>query len=418
MDKDVFEQFVGKHQARNRSASFNVVLFSLLFLATSGGLAYLALGLKDFGIPTARPGGADAAEVKDLSLFDLSLPQDAVVARHVSVLVRERCDWISTANLANRLIAIKYSREAAKLYENYDAQCRSANNALYMAASIYNDLSDFDNSLRIIGKLSDTSDQFANFHFLHATVLYEIDRYQEAVDALYSTIATVPNLELINADVFFLLAKSHEALNEPCRAAEAIQSWVSIRPDSHSSPATDRMIRSYSSKGACREPVDARETLSTRTSGGVALVDVSINGQTGRFIIDTGAAFVSLTDAFAQKAGIRPRQRGDIVLQTANGVSAGSRAVLDRVSVGKISAGEVAGVILAPGASLGHDVDGLLGLSFPLAFQLQLFGRPLGPEVKDVKLSTPCRVFIKPLQIAPLEHLDLWDSHQLRSVFR
>jgi len=54
-----------------------------------------------------------------------------------------------------------------------------------------------------------------------------------------------------------------------------------------------------------------------------------INGVRGVFVLDTGATFVSLKAAFAQKAKVQIDQDSSIRLHTANGIAEGKRARRD-----------------------------------------------------------------------------------------
>jgi aspartyl protease family protein len=86
----------------------------------------------------------------------------------------------------------------------------------------------------------------------------------------------------------------------------------------------------------------------------------SINGGSVRFLVDTGATFVSLPAAEARRLGINYLQGPRGQLQTANGPAAAYRVKLDSVRVGDIEANNVDAVVTE------NDAMGvtLLGMSF------------------------------------------------------
>ena len=67
----------------------------------------------------------------------------------------------------------------------------------------------------------------------------------------------------------------------------------------------------------------------------------SINGQSVRFLVDTGATAISLSKSDADRMRIRYASGQMVSLQTANGVIAGYVTTLDRVRIGDV---EISGV--------------------------------------------------------------------------
>ncbi len=116
-----------------------------------------------------------------------------------------------------------------------------------------------------------------------------------------------------------------------------------------------RMGQAYSAARASRQSV----TLNADTRGHFVTMG-SINGGSVRFLVDTGATFVSLPAAEARRLGIDylRGQRGQ--MQTANGVATAYRVTLDSVRIGDIEVNNVDAVV-SEGDALGVT---LLGMSF------------------------------------------------------
>ncbi len=98
-----------------------------------------------------------------------------------------------------------------------------------------------------------------------------------------------------------------------------------------------------------------------------------INGGSVRFLVDTGATFVSLPAAEAKRLGIDylRGQRGS--MQTANGVAIAYRVKLDTVRIGDVTINNVDAVV-SEGGAMGVN---LLGMSFLNRMQMQRDGQSM-----------------------------------------
>ncbi len=102
-------------------------------------------------------------------------------------------------------------------------------------------------------------------------------------------------------------------------------------------------------------------------------VQATINGKKqGRFVVDTGAAVVTLSEAIAREVGLEWNTESDRVeLILANGDRVtGFGVLLDSVAVGGVSARHVRGVVLERAPA--EVIDGLLGMSFLNRFQVKM----------------------------------------------
>jgi aspartyl protease family protein len=99
----------------------------------------------------------------------------------------------------------------------------------------------------------------------------------------------------------------------------------------------------------------------------------TINGGSVRFLVDTGATFISLPASEARRLGVNylQGQRGQI--QTANGVIAVYRVKLDSVRVGDIEANNVDAVV-AENDAMGVT---LLGMSFLNRMEMKRDGQSM-----------------------------------------
>jgi aspartyl protease family protein len=129
------------------------------------------------------------------------------------------------------------------------------------------------------------------------------------------------------------------------------------------------MGRAYSAT-----PREGRQnvTLAADTRGHFVTMG-SINGGSVRFLVDTGATFVSLPAAEARRLGINYLQGQRGQLQTANGMTAAYKVKLDTVRIGDIEINNVDAVVSE------NDAMGvtLLGMSFLNRMEMKRDGQSM-----------------------------------------
>lgn len=121
-----------------------------------------------------------------------------------------------------------------------------------------------------------------------------------------------------------------------------------------------------------KEFIRVGTVISNEGVGAVAAVRIN-DRVTGRFIVDTGAALVTISKALAARLQIdmAGRPQTDVVLADGAVVRA-QRLVLDSMQVGDARAEAVEAVVL--GATGGEGIDGLLGMSFLRRFVVNFDG--------------------------------------------
>lgn len=89
-------------------------------------------------------------------------------------------------------------------------------------------------------------------------------------------------------------------------------------------------------------------------------VDAQVNGAPMRFIVDTGATMIAISEAEARRLGLDYRKGSKAIMGTANGNTPAYRIKLDEVRVGDIALNNVDAVVIE-GDGLSRS---LLGMSF------------------------------------------------------
>ena len=132
---------------------------------------------------------------------------------------------------------------------------------------------------------------------------------------------------------------------------------------------TNSLIDNYKRMGHCPADTAGHETF--RASDGVIRVRGEINGILGVFIIDTGASYVTIDEAFAKKAGLSFQNSWSGKAITPNGVIEGRFATARTITVGQTEAHNVTVMVDERPLEQGLD-DGLLGMSFLSRFDISL----------------------------------------------
>ena len=90
---------------------------------------------------------------------------------------------------------------------------------------------------------------------------------------------------------------------------------------------------------------DARRIVLSQTGGGHFAGNGTINGKVMRFVVDTGATYVTVSAADADRLGINYKSGKRMPMQTANGINVGWAVKLASVRVGSVQIHEVDAVV-------------------------------------------------------------------------
>jgi clan AA aspartic protease (TIGR02281 family) len=165
---------------------------------------------------------------------------------------------------------------------------------------------------------------------------------------------------------WWYLAESYRLLGDGAAAAPAYRHILRIAPQTPLAAAAHRALEAMgeSSVAVAQIPLQRR--------GGAILLPARINGEAaGALILDTGASYITIRSAVAERLGIRPSGAGSVRLVTANGVVRAPLAILEEVEIGGAVAQHVPAVIHDM-PDMPPDIVGLLGMSFLERFQVNL----------------------------------------------
>ena len=296
--------------------------------------------------------------------------------RSFDTLMREPCDKIAVRELGQAVGKAGFRRQAAKLHLSFSDRCGGHAPSLRAAANDLLTISDYEQAIYVTTKLIDMEPFHDNGYFLRALAYYRSYKFEEAIDDFITAIELFPNKSKISSAGYLKLSKSYEQLDQFCDAVAPIEAWVAIDPERHDTSRTRAMINALRAKGECRAQAKKKERFRIRRRGHTIRIRAKINGTRGRFIIDTGATFVSLKRSFAEKAKIKVDENTSIQLNTANGIVKAKRGRASVIQLRSLSAQNIPVVVQSDKAgTYGKGVHGLLGMSFLSRFNIHISRR-------------------------------------------
>jgi clan AA aspartic protease (TIGR02281 family) len=311
-----------------------------------------------------------------LGALPLRAARDPYVWLRLEELKREQCDQKSIADLARALDKFGYRREAANGLYNFVRNCGAPLSALHQSVDIYLKLTDYAKAVEVADEFMRRAPSDHNAHYLRGVALQGAGDFRRALVDYSNAIELFGlNKKGISSRVFLHMSEVYAALNQFCEAAAPISMWVSLDPASRDTSRTQKMISDYEGKGNCATSREfQKESYPPRGQTNVVTVKAEINGMRGLFILDTGASYVTVKSAFADRAKI-PQTETEITLMTANGQARAKLSKADKVMLGTLSAANVPVAIQkADDKSYGNGVDGLLGMSFLSRFEVKMVG--------------------------------------------
>ena len=312
-----------------------------------------------------------------IGVLPLRAARDPFVWLRLEELKREPCDQKSIADLALALDKLGYRREAAGGLYNFVRDCGAPLSALHQSVGIYLRLTDYPKAVEVADEFVRRAPSDRNARYSRGVALQGAGDFQRALVDYADTIELYgSDKKGIGSNVFLRMAEAYAALNRPCEATAPINMWVALDPATRDTSRTQKIISDYEAKGNCISSKEfQKESYPLRGHKHVVMVKAEINGVRGLFILDTGASYVSVRSAFADRAKISQTDAGEITLVTANGQVKAKLSRADKVALGKLEAANVPVAIQnVDQKSYGPGVDGLLGMSFLSRFEIQMSG--------------------------------------------
>jgi clan AA aspartic protease (TIGR02281 family) len=324
-----------------------------------------------------------AAYTEVYSMLNISPLPEAVetnvsIRRPLEQLSRERCDQRAIFDLVRALKSAGYRRESAKADMAFSEMCGGYTPSLRRAANTLLELSDYGAAGTVASELISLEPLYDNGYYLRALARDGSGLAEKALDDYITALELIGDKDRILSTPYFNMARLYEKLGRFCDAVLPIEAWVSLDAK-HDTNQTRTIIANYTTKGRCAAGTRGNaEAFAVSRPNNVVHLPLTINGVRGTFVLDTGATFVSLTNSFAQKAGVEIDEESVVRLRTANGIVDGKRGRAQTIQLRSLLAKNVPIVVQA--GAYGDGIDGLLGMSFLSRFNTNI-------DAKTVRIS-------------------------------
>ena len=361
-----------------------LVLIVLFCLALGVGILFLYLGGPK--LLTSLPEELEPVVSEDNSKkfakvfehFEIEpLPQnvinDAKTATSLEVLEREKCDTKAVFDLHNALRKQAFRRQAATVLVGFSKNCGLHEGALERAYNTFGEINDHVEQINVANRLIEHKGFVPDFYYWRGLGLMKKGDHAAALDDFITTVELHPRLNRVSSRVFIHQAKMYQSLGRVCEAITPVQTWVSLDPVKRDTVQSRGLIAKYEEQGNCAQSYTSGTAKIRQRGTNTVVVTAMVNGVSGKFVLDTGASYVSVNEGFAERAGLQAVGGSTVLLRTANGLTVGRVAVADTISVQDAKANRVTVVTLTGSRDqLGTEIDGLLGLSFLARFEMHV----------------------------------------------
>jgi len=346
-----------------------------LFSVIGVSLGLNVLGGSFLAAQTKTGSGTESisAVMRELSI---NLPTDVAekspVRLHLEELGREHCDQKAIENLGTALEKVGYRREAAKAHISFSTNCGGHAPSLRTAVNVLLKLSDYPRAVAVASELIKLEPFDDNGYYLRAVAHERGGSPKKAIDDYVTAVELFGNKDRISSVSYLAMARSYEKLGQFCEAVLPVETWVALNPTRNDTSQTRAIIADYTAKGRCQPATGGgEEVFPISSKSRVIKLAATVNGVRANLLLDTGASFLSLKQAFAQRAKVQVDPESTVRLHTANGIADGKRGSAATVQLRTLQAKNVLVVVQSDDqATYGDGIDGLLGMSFLSRFKV------------------------------------------------
>ena len=281
----------------------------------------------------------------------------------------DRCNVLAGQQLADLLVESSNAPEALTVAHTMADECPSSTEPLIKLFFIQRRLLDLEGATRTADRLIALAPFKPEGYAFRAIARDAAGEYPAAAHDFRQALRLAPRL----LDVPVNLANVLEKMGRYCEAADPLEQALSYYPGIENRYEIERRIERLRQQGACERASLDKSVVSVPfdRQEEVIIVDARVNSaHTGRFIVDTGASSVVITQDLAEKVGVADVQRSSpVFVQTAGGVVNAFPARLESVDVHGATVSDLPVLVCE---TMGDDVDGLLGINFLSRFNVSI----------------------------------------------
>ncbi len=291
------------------------------------------------------------------------------IAKHRASLKGNPCDRQSAIRLAHTLFRAGANQEIIDETDRFSKNCGQADELTAARFEALKAMGKPAEAILEVTKLIEATPTEYNYWAWRGLVYETMGHWDKAVEDYEKSLKLQPNL----GDVPLNLASAYERINQPCKAAAALQKVLGRYSDASNAEAIFKRVEALSEQGHCpgskRVKSDSKAVVLFRPGSSSIAARATVNGtHSADFVVDTGATYVTITPEMARRLGIYWKPLLPVTLQTANGLVSGWLTTVDSIEVNGLTAKKVLVAIIDQ--SLG--TEGLLGLSFLSQFKYEV----------------------------------------------
>lgn len=309
--------------------------------------------------PTLSPGTPSASSSSDYGAYNEQV-------RDLSEqLKREPCDRPKTLDLAGILLKVGDYRRVLLQADAFFTRCGLFSRLLWVTFEAHRHLSEWDAVIADATKLIEESPSDQDFWYWRGSIFAENGQLEQAIRDYSQALEILPSA----AGLPFKLADLYERVGRPCDGLFPIEQFLYHQPEARDEQAVSSRLNRLYARPECGALAGSGQTVLRFAPSATAIHTTAlVNGQRGKFLIDTGASLTVLGRAFAEKAGVSASSE-TLRMETVNGMITGRLAMLERIQVQGVKADRIPTAIVD---DVGGTDDGILGLSFLTRFSMHL----------------------------------------------
>ena len=265
---------------------------------------------------------------------------------------------------------VKGSKEAIPHYE--EAARLEEGNTTYQITlgKLYLQDGRNDDAFALLGKLVERDPNCVECWYHYGDALFAAGQYDRALAVFRQGVEKFPNHYRRWFDLAVCLDNVARKTNDKSKEQEAAvwyRKSLELQPMPNS-VAAERIFKITNQRVPPELEAKSASEIALEPRGKVHLVRVSINGVEGRFVLDSGASYTTVSESAARRFSLKPT-RSRVEVNTANGT------IQVPVAYGNVQVGQhklnSAAILLMPD-NKDRDTDGLLGNDFLWRFDPQI----------------------------------------------
>ena len=314
-------------------------------------------------------------QAKTEPTFDYG-PKGVLVAKLRGELEKEPCNRTKAVQYAQTVFSAEDWRGSIRFADDFVARCGKFPQLRSITYSAHIRLSEFDLAIRDATELIESAPGNAGYWVWRGLAHQSREQSEQALGDFQQAFRLQPE----QFQVANQLASAYERLDRPCDAHLVVLEHQQSNIESLGRPEVTKRLAQLAAQGC---ELGKGKAVVPVSKTGTLWVEPLVNGQTrGRFILDTGANSVAVSQEFANRLGLKLEGARTLTFHTAKGLI---KAPVVRVPSIALQGARAENVEVAVMPTLPPDVDGLLGLGFLARFEMRLDARAGRLELSERK---------------------------------